>query len=324
MQFTKLIIIFIVFMGLSTLYKRLKLDSDTKTNSYYHSMIEKYLLNKDNLGSVTKPILWIYLQNNTPILPEVNSRFWINFGSRLTSNFNQPYQKLTIQSIIDKCGKDFNVCLIDNSAFKYLLPNWNVNLDKVALPIRNHLQLIALTALLNAYGGIVVPSSFICFKSLKDIYNKALESGKLIVGQFQNLTCNEKLNRDVIASPLLMASTPNNSTIQNFNNYLSELNSKDLTNEQDFLGKVNLWLETNDTLSICGRTIGTLKKDGSLIHVQELLGSTYFELADFAYGLYIPWDQLINRVSLGWFVRLSPEQVLESNTMIAKYLLACH
>ncbi len=324
MQFTKLIIIFIVFMGLSTLYKRLKLDSDTKTNSYYHSMIEKYLLNKDNLGSVTKPILWIYLQNNTPILPEVNSRFWINFGSRLTSNFNQPYQKLTIQSIIDKCGKDFNVCLIDNSAFKYLLPNWNVNLDKVALPIRNHLQLIALTALLNAYGGIVVPSSFICFKSLKDIYNKALESGKLIVGQFQNLTCNEKLNRDVIASPLLMASTPNNSTIQNFNNYLSELNSKDLTNEQDFLGKVNLWLETNDTLSICGRTIGTLKKDGSLIHVQELLGSTYFELAEFAYGLYIPWDQLINRVSLGWFVRLSPEQVLESNTMIAKYLLACH
>lgn len=324
MQFTKLIIIFIVLMGLSTLYKRLKLDSDTKTNSYYHSMIEKYLLNKDNLGSVTKPILWIYLQNNTPILPEVNSRFWINFGSRLTSNFNQPYQKLTIQSIIDKCGKDFNVCLIDNSAFKYLLPNWNVNLDKLALPIRNHLQLIALTALLNAYGGIVVPSSFICFKSLKDIYNKALESGKLIVGQFQNLTCNEKLNRDVIASPLLMASTPNNSTIQNFNNYLSELNSKDLTNEQDFLGKVNLWLETNDTLSICGRTIGTLKKDGSLIHVQELLGSTYFELADFAYGLYIPWDQLINRVSLGWFVRLSPEQVLESNTMIAKYLLACH
>ena len=324
MQFTKLIIIFIVFMGLSTLYKRLKLDSDTKTNGYYHSMIEKYLLNKDNLGSVTKPILWVYLQNNTPILPEVNSRFWINFGSRLTSNFNQPYQKLTIQSIIDKCGKDFNVCLIDNSAFKYLLPNWNVNLDKVALPIRNHLQLIALTALLNAYGGIVVPSSFICFKSLKDIYNKALESGKLIVGQFQNLTCNEKLNRDVIASPLLMASTPNNSTIQNFNNYLSELNSKDLTNEQDFLGKVNLWLETNDTLSICGRTIGTLKKDGSLIHVQELLGSTYFELADFAYGLYIPWDQLINRVSLGWFVRLSPEEVLESNTMIAKYLLACH
>lgn len=324
MQFTKVIIIFIVFIGLSTLYKRLKLDSDTKTNGYYHSMIEKYLLNKDNLGSANKPILWVYLQNNTPILPEVNSRFWINFGSRLTSNFNQPYQKLTIQSIIDKCGKDFNVCLIDNSAFKYLLPNWNVNLDKVALPIRNHLQLIALTALLNAYGGIVVPSSFICFKSLKDIYNKALESGKLIVGQFQNLTCNEKLNRDVIASPLLMASTPNNSTIQNFNNYLSELNSKDLTNEQDFLGKVNLWLETNETLSICGRTIGTLKKDGSLIHVQELLGSTYFELADFAYGLYIPWDQLINRVSLGWFVRLSPEQVLESNTMIAKYLLACH
>ena len=56
MQFTKLIIIFIVFIGLSTLYKRLKLDGDTKTTGYYHTMIEKYLLNKDNLGSANKPI----------------------------------------------------------------------------------------------------------------------------------------------------------------------------------------------------------------------------------------------------------------------------
>lgn len=324
MQFTKLIIIFIVFMGLSTLYKRLKLDSDTKTNGYYHNMIEKYLLNKDNLGSANKPILWVYLQNNTPVLPEVNSRFWINFGSRLTSNFNQPYQKLTIQSIINKCGDDFNVCLIDNSAFKYLLPNWNINLNKIALPIKHHVQLIALTALLNAYGGLVVPSSFICFKSLKEIYNKAVESKKLVIGQFQNLTCNEKLNRDVIASPLLMASTPNNMVIQSFNNYLSELNSRDLTAEQDFLGKVNLWLETNDTISVSGKTIGTLKSDGTLVHLEELLGSTYFELSSTAFGLYIPWDQLINRVKFGWFVRLSPEQVLKSNTMISKYLLANH
>lgn len=324
MQFTKLIIIFIVFMGLSTLYKRLKLDSDTKTNSYYHNMIEKYLLNKDNLGSANKPILWIYLQNNTPVLPEVNSRFWINFGSRLTSNFNQPYQKLTIQSIINKCSDDFNVCLIDNSAFKHLLPNWNINLNKIALPIKHHVQLIALTALLNAYGGLVVPSSFICFKSLKEIYNKAVESKKLVIGQFQNLTCNEKLNRDVIASPLLMASIPNNIVVQSFNNYLSELNSRDLTIEQDFLGKVNLWLETNNTISVCGKTIGTLKSDGTLVHLEELLGSTHFELECNTFGLYIPWDQLINRVKFGWFVRLSPEQVLKSNTMIGKYILANH
>lgn len=324
MQFTKLIIIFIVFMGLSTLYKRLKLDSDAKTNGYYHNMIEKYLLNKDNLGSANKPILWIYLQNNTPVLPEVNSRFWINFGSRLTSNFNQPYQKLTIQSIINKCSDDFNVCLIDNSAFKHLLPNWNINLNKIALPIKHHVQLIALTAILNAYGGLVVPSSFICFKSLKEIYNKAVESEKLVIGQFQNLTCNEKLNRDVIASPLLMASTPNNIVVQSFNNYLSELNSRDLTIEQDFLGKVNLWLETNNTISVCGKTIGTLKSDGTLVHLEELLGSTHFELECNTFGLYIPWDQLINRVKFGWFVRLSPEQVLKSNTMIGKYILANH
>ena len=106
--------------------------------------------------------------------------------------------------------------------------------------------------------------------------------------------------------------------------HLSELNSRDLTAEQDFLGKVNLWLETNDTISICGKSIGTLKSDGTLIHIEDLLGSTHFELACYAYGLYIPWDQLINRVNFSWFVRLSPEQVLKSNTMIGKYILANH
>jgi len=324
MQYIKPVIIFIIFIGLLIIQGKLQIYDNNKTNEYYNIVIQKYLLNKDNVGSVNKPILWVYLQNNTAILPEVNSRFWINFGSRSSSNLNQPYQQLTIQTIIDKCGNDFNVCLIDNSSFKYLIPNWNINLDKIALPIKNHIELMALTRLLNAYGGIIIPSSFICFKSLINIYNMAVKTGKLIVGDFQNLTCNEELKNDVIASPLLMASIPNNINIRNFNNYLSKLNSNDLTLEQDFLGKINLWLKNNDTISICGKMIGTLKSNGSLIRVEELVGSTYFEVAECAYGLYIPWDQLINRVSIGWFVRLSPEQVLQSNTMIGKYLLANH
>ena len=321
MQFAKLIIIFIIFIGLSTLYKRLKLDENTKTNGYYHSMIEKYLLNKDSLGSAKKPILWVYLQSNTPVIPEVNSRFWENFGSRTSSNFNQPYQQLTIQSIINKCSRDFNVCLIDNSAFNVLLPNWNIDLNKVALPIKNHLQLIALTALLNAYGGMIVPSSFICFKSLKDLYELAYTSDKLLVGQIENRTCNEKLQNNVVASPIFMACKPNNLTIQNLNNYLTVLNSKDLTLEQDFLGKVNLWLQQNDVIMISGISLGIQKIDSSLVSVEELIGSTYIELDPNAYGLYVPWDKLLNRVNLQWFARLSPEQVLKSDTIIGKHIL---
>lgn len=326
MQIAKYIIIFILFIGISSIYKRLKLDEDKRTNKYYHTMIEKYLLNKDNLGSTRKPILWVYLQNNTTIIPAVNSRFWLNFGSRLTTNFNQPYQKLTIQSIINKCGNDFNICLIDDTAFNVLLPEWNLNLNKVSQPIKSHIELIAITALLNAYGGMFIPSSFICFKSLKNIYDDAVYYNKMTVGQLQNRNCNETLPHNVCAYPIFMAAPPGNSTIQAFNNYLTILNSSDFTAEQDFLGSSSVWLENNikhgHIISINGYDLGIQKPDLSLIAPEELIGSTYIELANTAYGLYIPWDELINRVSLQWFVRLSPRQVLESNTMIGKCILA--
>lgn len=326
MQIAKYIIIFILFIGISAIYKRLKIDEDTRTNAYYHSMITKFLLNKDSLGSANKPILWVYVQNDNQITPSVNSRFWINFGSRTSNNFNQPYQKLTIQSIINKCGNDFNICLIDNTAFNFLLPDFKANLNKLAQPMKSHLELNAITALLNAYGGMFIPSSFICFKSLLPIYNSAINSKKISVGQLANHAVNEKLPDTVSAHPLFMASSPGNPMMQSFNYYLSELNSKNFTAEQDFLGLVNVWLENeiakNNIISISGQDIGTQKADLSLIYPEELIGSTHIELVENIYGVYIPWDQLINRVSLQWFVRLSPQQVIESNTMIGKFILA--
>ena len=61
MQLLRLIIILIIFMSLSHLYKKLKLNDDMTRNQYYHKMIDKYLLNKDALGMGNKPILWIYV-----------------------------------------------------------------------------------------------------------------------------------------------------------------------------------------------------------------------------------------------------------------------
>ena len=62
-------------------------------------------------------------------------------------------------------------------------------------------------------------------------------------------------------------------------------------------------------------------KDGEVINIEELVGSSFVDLCPNSLGLYIPWNELINRVNLQWFVRLSPEQVLKSNTFIGKKLL---
>jgi hypothetical protein len=325
MKIEKLVLIIILFIGVSALYKNFNSHEDKRNNKYYNSLIETYLLNKESFGFSYKPILWIYLQNDSQICPAVNNRFWINFGSRNSSNFNQPYQIYTIQSIIKNCSDDFNICLIDDTAFNILLPQWTTDLNNVAQPMKNHMQILALTALINAYGGMCIPSSFVCFKSLYPIYNQAVNENKIAVGQLPNQVCNENLQKPTIANPIFMASASNNETLQCFHNYLLSLNAHDLTRTQDFLGLSSLWLETkiqsNEIISICGCKLGVQRKDKTLIYAEDLLKSSYIELDKEAYGIYIPWDQLINRTSLDWFVKLTPEEVLNSNTQIAKHLL---
>ena len=154
------IIFFIIFISLSVIYEKLKLDENKHNSTYYYNMVDKYLVN-NNLGMNTKPMLWIHLHNADTITPEVNSRSWISFYSRDTKNFNQPYQYLTIKSIINKCSHDFNIAIIDDRSFNKIIPDWNIDFSKIANPIKTHLRLLAMSIVLNTYGGILVPSSFI-------------------------------------------------------------------------------------------------------------------------------------------------------------------
>ena len=81
-----------------------KLNNDTEKEE--RDLIQKFLANDVNKMDRNKPFLWI------PVEYDVNERQWLNFGSRNTTNLNQPYLYLTIRSIIDKCGDSFNICII--------------------------------------------------------------------------------------------------------------------------------------------------------------------------------------------------------------------
>ena len=82
-----------------------KLNNDTEKEE--RDLIQKFLANDVNKMDRKKPFLWI------PVEYDINERHWLNFGSRNTTNLNQPYLYLTIRSIIDKCGDSFNICIIE-------------------------------------------------------------------------------------------------------------------------------------------------------------------------------------------------------------------
>ena len=63
------------------------------------------------MSSIKKPILWVHIDYKK------NSRNWESFYSRSNNDINQDYLYLTIRSIIDNCGDDSHICLIDDNSF---------------------------------------------------------------------------------------------------------------------------------------------------------------------------------------------------------------
>jgi hypothetical protein len=51
------------------------------------------------------------------------------------------------------------------------------------------------------------------------------------------------------------------------------------------------------------------------------LSNYYLHISPNAYGIYIPANEILIRRKFEWFARMSPKQVLESDTIIGNYLL---
>jgi hypothetical protein len=299
-----------------------KLNDDTAKEE--RDLIQKFLANDVNKMDRKKPFLWI------PVQYDVNERHWLNFGSRNTTNLNQPYLYLTIRSIIDKCGDSFNICIIDDNVFNKLIPNWTIHVSRLADPLRSHMRELAMAQLLNRYGGMRLPPSFVCFEDLITLYELGVNTETASGG---GIFVAEMMSKSVVSSSMAFAPCPKimgcrkeNEIMRKYIEYLEVLISKDYTNEMDFEGNISKWFfnqVSSGTINIIKpELIGAKKMDDSPVILDNMMSDTNMELSKESFGLYIPCEELIKRRHYGWFVRMSPSQVLESNTQIAKYLLA--
>ena len=113
----KLIAFYLVIILAGIAYNRYAKSQEGINMSADYNLIKKYLLNDKSLADTRKPFMWIFIDY------EVNARNWSSWGSRNTTNLNQPYMYLTIRSIVEQCGNSFNVVLVDDSSFQRLLPD---------------------------------------------------------------------------------------------------------------------------------------------------------------------------------------------------------
>lgn len=297
--YIKYFLYFIVLVAVGIVYDKYKQKQSLTEDEQNYELVKKYLLNDETiLGN--KPILWVHTTR------DVNARNWSSFLSRNTTDLNQPYIGMCIESIIKHCGDSFNVVLIDDHSFDKLIPGWNVNISDTADPVKSHLRTLAICKLLYYFGGIVCPNSFVCLKDLKPMYDEHLKDGN---GFKFDVGCG-----------LFIGSRKHSPAMRDVLNYLEALGSHDFTNEQDFLGKVNHFLSSKFT-TIDGKLIGRKTESDKEILIDDLLESSYIDIVDDAYGIIIPAKDVLTRNKYQWFARQSKSQVLAGNLAVSRYFL---
>ena len=317
-SFTNLFILFFILIVVGTLYKRFEDKRIREEEGDTYEAIQKYLLDGTTLGKSKKPILWLHVPY------EYNSRRWLSFGSRSSLELNQPYLYLTVRSIIKQCDDAFTICIIDDTSFKRLIPDWNINMTSISDPILSNMRLLGMMKLLYIYGGMFCPISFVCLKGLDEMYIKGTRGEKMFVCEVvdRNVTSTEQ---DFFPNLSFCGAPKECDTTRELCNFIQRVSSHDYTADVKFLGEYDKWckqrIENGRINLIDGSEIGTKTIEEKQIIVDDLMSNHYLDLYQGTYGILIPADEILNRRKFEWFARLSPKQVMESDTIIGNYLL---
>lgn len=350
----KLAIAYLLIMIIGFIYNKYKKTIEIKDQYEDGQLIQKYLLNDTSLTNNKKPILWVHIEF------EKNARAWESFGSRTTENLNQPYQYLTIRSIIESCGESFNVCLLDDESLIKIIPEWRAKVEDLPRPLRSHMRELAMATILHLYGGLVLPSSFICFQNLRNLYDAHLDNNhnntktNVVIGELRS-TSSISSESQYSPSTKIMGCRRYDPLMKEYVEYLTQLISTDHTEDMDFTGEPSRWWmaklnpptpescasaaaadvstvpQTAASASsaknykvslIPAEELGAKTMKNKPVLIEELLADVDIHLSPTTAGIYIPEKDILKRHKFQWFARLSPAQVLESNTLIGKYMLA--
>lgn len=287
-------------------------------------LIRKYLLNESPLYGYNRPKLWIHTTY------EYNARKWKSFGSRSSTDLNQPYIHLTIKTIINQCSDDFNVCLIDDDSFNQLIPGWKINISELPEPQKHNFRELAMMELLYIYGGMIVPNSFICLRNLISIYTDGLEKEKAFV--FEEPThhvnlINSSKHHVFSPNPMFIGAEKRSPIIHDLIDYLKTRNNTGhFSAESDFFGYTSKWISNeirrNHIYLFDGIYVGTKTIEKKPVLIENLLSE---EQLDFCkrrtYGIVIPSEELLKRTNYNWFAIMSSNEILDSNLIVSQYLI---
>ena len=289
-----------------------------------NELIKKYLLNDTPLYGNERPKLWIHSKY------EINARKWKSFQSRNTTDLNQHYIHLTVKTIINHCGNDFNICLIDDETFSKLIPGWDIDVSKIAEPMKSHYRELGMIELMYIYGGMTIPNSFVCVKNLLPLYEIGTQNEKPFICENVNRYTNvvfDKHKRLFTPDAQIMGAKKKSPELRIMADYLKIRNQNPhFSSESEFLGFTSEWcigrIKSGKINLIGGEYIGVKSTDGTPILLENLMEEAPLNICPMRnFGILIPREEVLNRIKYQWFATMSSSELLTTNLIIVKYIL---
>jgi len=276
-----------------------------------------------------KPALWLFVPTS-----EVTSRQWLDFGNRSSRALNIPLLNLCYQSIVQHNHPDYHVRIISGiSGLTDLLGG------EEALPwlLREHGDLAALgpaemnwirAAVLAKFGGLWLNPSTVCLRPFG-----AQPADKVVFfGTDPGQTLSGPKGTMVPSGEALWVPRGGHPVMAEWERVCFQRANEKRGGEQfrgdrgwDFLRFSEELSQKGETVIIDPHAELSRKRDGKRIELEDLFaagteGALPFDVPPHVLYCPIPWEELQRREAFGWVLRMSEEQIMESDIAI-KYLL---
>jgi hypothetical protein len=287
---------------------------------YRREIIENIFRDKNLLSKgMDLPVIWLYYDTS-----DVNSRWWADFGQRSSRAINVPYLNLCYESIVEANKGIYRVEIISGlSDAASRLGGWN------QLPrfMQNPLVTVGPAELnwlraefLSRFGGLWVSPSIICLKPFNVLQPDVLT----FYGTDMDETYSGKAGTTVPGFAVMGILKAGDERLEKWSNAAFERldeggGGKQIRGD----AKWDYTAFATGKVQVYSREEISRKSDGRRIQLEDLLaagqdGSLPFAIPTEGIYVLIPWEEMKNRRNFGWFLRLSENQILDSDLAISE------
>ncbi len=270
------------------------------------------------------PPLWLYYDNS-----QVNSRHWLDFGARSSRALNKPFLNLCYESIVRANGKFYRVeviagvdGLVERFGDEWLPAKLRGVQGKIANVGPAELNWIR-AAVLAKYGGLWLDSGSIALKGFGELPKDKI----MFFGTDLDETFSGTGGTAVPGMRAIWVPGPNNPLFVSWEQIcrrrLDNAGGGTQIRGDAKWDYTRLFAAQKDVvINVPSAELARKGRAGRRIQVEDLLsnGTMPFDVPAEAIYIALPMRDIELRSQYGWFMRMSENQILESDLVFAQLL----